>query len=206
MRRQVVATVVLLATGLACAAYKSPVPPSSATADLARESLVYKPVVGILEPEIRIDDEPMFVPAGSDARTTERQIQQAVHTIDALRGTALFTEVDFSKQLSAPPDLLLTLSPTPPSTADGDAVIPFVFTVGIFPMVFVEQNGVYVTPPNANPIVFDWPTTAVAGWAAPFLLLSPRWKIERDLDGFHRALAVELLKRLPAFSNPPSPP
>ncbi len=148
----------------------------------------------------------MFPPAGNDARTTESLIRQAVHTIDALRGTGLFAEVNFSRQLSAPPDLLLTLAPAPPNTADGDAVMPFVFTVGIYPMIFIEENGVYFTSSGADSVAFNWPTTAVAGWAAPFLLVSPRWKIERDLAGFHRALAVYLLSHLSELSGHQSVP
>ena len=180
-----------------CAAYHFPQDSAPGPPSTLGSGFPPKLVLGVEEPEIRMDDEPLIPAAGPDARTSERNIQQAVHTIDALRGTGLFSEVNFVRQLSRPAEITIRIEPAPPNTGDADAVLPFVFTAGVFPLIYTEQAGVYFTVAErpSNPFRLDWPITAVAGWAAPFLLMLPQWRIERDQELFHAALATYLVNR-----------
>jgi len=199
MNRHCAVLLMIACAALGCAAYHFPEGNAAGLGSTVPASAPTGLVLGVEEPDIRLDDKPLIPAAGPDARTSERDIEQAVHTIDALRGTGLFSEVNFVKQLSRPADITVRIEPAPPNTGDADAVLPFVFTAGVFPLIFTEQGGVYFSlvdrPDRANLFRFDWPITAVAGWAAPFLLMLPKWRIERDQELFHASLAAYLVSR-----------
>jgi hypothetical protein len=188
---------VLLAPVLGCVAYRYPSGPSPQERSALRTLNLPKLVVGVVEPEIHFQGQASdFGDSLAEVRARV-EMDQACHLIESLRGTGLFGEVDFVKRLHAKPDLVVRAEPSPRSTYDGDALIPFAFSAGIFPVAGTDAEGVYFSRVDrpVEKFSFDWPVTGVWGFFGSVLLTFPGWHMQRDTDAFHAALAKYLVER-----------
>jgi hypothetical protein len=192
-------TIAILATlpFFSCAGFRYPEGPSPGEYASLRTLSLPRIVVGVQEPEVRLDAKPSKRGNHLTAENTILEMVRSNHLIDALRSTNLFGRVDFVDQLGMSPDVIIKLDPGPSSTPTDTEVLRFILSVGIIPLMGTDQEGVYFSRVDRKtaPFVFDWPVMCVAGWVGPIFLAIPGSHIERNPEAFKAALTKYLVER-----------
>jgi hypothetical protein len=194
--------VVLLLLG--CAAGHHPAPQAAPSGAEGARIQFARWVVGVREPVIR------YVEPGAADPSVADEIRQAGHLAGALRGTQLFAQVDFTRQLACAPDLELAVRVRPgdPMRLTSSWYAPLTLSGAILE----QDEGVSFTPAEQPAEVFDfpYPTQFVVGilplLASPALVTGavPTWSLMGTGDANHE-LAIYLLSnadRLTAFARP----
>ncbi len=169
----VVALVATVAT--ACAAIHHPRPLPEPPNSIALTHEFGEWVVGIREPEARYTEPEDQNPDALD------EVRDAVGLIAALRRTALFHEVGFTRQLACTPDLELVVVARRGERTQ--PVLYWLWPVTLSMAIIEDDEGVAFYPADAeeSSLEFAYPTTFVIGalplLASPILItrLVPTW-------------------------------
>jgi hypothetical protein len=163
----------LLCLGSGCIAFlQEPVPVESLAA--LRAAPPPKLTIGFEEPQLRADKPDLLA---------LNEIRRSRETIEALRGTGLFADVDYVRQLARPPDLTLRLEVPKYQGEPSPWAFPAVLTLGILPGLVQGGDAVAfsIVGSKAEPFEFVRRETSVFGLVAPlFPLLSSSWSLSRD--------------------------
>lgn len=200
-------TTLLVALSLGCAAGRHPPPTAEPVGARGLRHDLASWVVGVREPEVRYSepDDP-----GPDVLD---EVRDAGHLVEALRGTGLFWEVDFTHQLRCPPDIEILVR-----AREGDRLRSaplWLAPLTLSLVIFNDDEGITFTPADDPDEVFEfsYPTTFVVGilplLASPVLITGavPNWsfmstgKTDEEFGLFLLANAG----RLRAFAHDPDP-
>ena len=133
-------------------------------------------VVGIVEPSPTLPVEGVY-------RSLDEPLDLSVALIQALRASGYFAEVDFARQLTLPPDLLLTASEESGIENLNGNVPAFALSMGtyfVFPFVNVQTTTFAFTVKcpardDSTLVKFRSKAVDVIGWVALILLPFPAW-------------------------------
>ncbi len=172
----------------ACQAYRYPAANSLVDRAVVGQSKMTRPVIGVLEPEIALDDDELSADERLSTYKTRFGIERASSVIASLRDTGLFEEVDFLCQLKSAPNIAVEVDimPDPPSDPDAGVANMYFMLIsgGVIPFVETYQAGLSFHRWNRpdESVKFDWPEQQVVGWLATPLPLLPGWLGSRSPD------------------------
>jgi hypothetical protein len=197
----------LVALSLGCAAGRHPPPIAEPAGAAELRQALANWVVGVREPEVRYSEPDDPRPDVLD------EVRDAGYLVEAFRGTGLFAEVDFTRQLQCPPNMEVVVIARKEERYRPAPLWLWPLTLSL--VILNDERGVAFAPAGDPAVVFElpYPTTLVVGLlpliASPVLITGavPSWSFA-STGGVDKQLELFLLSnadRLRAFARDPDP-
>lgn len=189
--RAVIAIACVALSSSACFAVSYPDPRNTEEPELVAPTFP-RLVVGVVEPEVHYVE----TPRPTDLEVDFDRLVNSFELVWLLRKTGYFEEVDFSRRLKSPPDVLIIAAPRGVAQF-GNGGIVSIATLGIVPSIggFHQDVGFSVIAPSgavSATMSFTYQADVAYGFASLLLLPFPGW----ELPWPRPAYAVDDLRRL----------